>query len=159
MKRRHAGIVLILLSVLLICSCNMEPNITAEADRIGGIGIYAAGDVSNKYYESGSYAGFDVVVGENNLIVYNYSRCSTTVDLSGIDPSLGKTTVVISGQISFRYDAYPEMYPSTTNYNISFTYAGKTHSLEMKSRTTGVTSTTISSIKVDGVSYNPGSVR
>lgn len=158
MKSKYAGIILILLTVILICSCNMEPNITAEAARIGTIGILSAGDVSSKYHESGSYAGVDVVVGDNNLIVYNFNKCSTTIDLSGVDPSLGKTTVVINGQISFRYEAYPEIYPSTTNYNITFSYAGKTHSLEMKSRSTGVSSTTISSIKIDGVSYNPGSL-
>jgi len=155
MKSNISCAILILLTVFLICSCNMEPELTAEADRIATVGINSVSDIINKYDKSGHYDGLSVVLGDNDLVVYNFSNCSTTIDLSNLYPSWGTKTVVISGQVSLKFDAYPESYPATMTLNIRYLYGGETHTLEMKVRVTGISSMTASAIKVDGVSYKP----
>lgn len=156
MKAKTITFIMILLAVFLLCSCNMDPELSGDAEKVADVGIQSVTDVVNKYNESGSYSGLTIVAGDNYVLTYNFANCSTTVDLSQY--GLGTKTVVINGQVATRYEAYPEAFPATATYNISFRYDGVTHTMEVKLRMTGVSSGTATNIKIDGKKYKDESM-
>lgn len=151
MKRNIFTFVLILLTALLICSCNMDPELSGDAEKVATVGVHAVSDVMNKYNESGSYPGLTIVEGSNYVLTLNFSNCTTTVDLS--EYGLGTKTVTIDNQVVLKYEAYPELYPASQTFNIKFQYDGSSHTMEMKIRMTGVSSGTVTGIKIDGKKY------
>lgn len=151
MKTKPITYILILLTVLMLCACNMDPELSGDAEKIADVGVNSVTDVVNKYNESGSYPGLTIVAGDNYVLTYNFSNCSTTVDLSKY--GMGTKTVILNGQVSTRYEAYPEVYPATAKYNITFRFDGTTHTMELQMRMTGVSSGSVSNIKIDGKRY------
>ena len=158
MKSKTIAIIMILLASIMVCSCNMDPEISGDAEKTLRVGMGAVEYIMNKYQTDGSYPGLNIVAGDNYVMVLNFSNCSATLDLSAIDPSLGTKTVVVNGQVSYKFEAYPESYPSTMTFNISFSYGGSFHTLEMKVRATGVSSMSATNIKVDGKKYRDESI-
>ncbi len=143
-------VILLLITVLTICSCKLEPELSGEAEVVAQVGTKAATSISNVYNENGSYDGLTVTY-YGNSVYFNYSDASIELDLS--DVSLGTKTVTINGQSIINYEDYPSIYPATQTFNISFEYDGIEHTLEAKVRVTGVSSISVTGIKVDGTSY------
>ena len=157
MNRRRIVIILIFVAIALICSCKSEPELSGEADRVASVGLVASSSILDKYSETGSYSGVSMRVS-GNTICYSLSDASITIDLSIVEASMGTHTIKVDGEVVYTYEAYPATYPYSVSYNIRFTYAGKNHTLEIKGKWTGVSSTTVSLLKVDGKSYDPSSL-
>lgn len=158
MRTKTLAIILILLSLFLVCSCKTEPEVSGEAEITLKVGVSAFADIITKWQEDGSYPGLNVVLGDNYVMVLNFTNCSTTLDLSSVDPSLGTKTVTINGQVSYKYEEYPEAYPVTMTYNISFQFGGAPHTLEANIRATGVSTMKATNIKIDGKKYKDESI-
>lgn len=150
------------MGLLFFVACNSDPSpgssllpeTNSEVKRIVLIGINSALDAMEKYDYYGSYSGMTKSLG-TDTVVYHYSHVVDNVDLSMVDTSLGTKTVTMSGQVSFKFDNLPSSYPCTIEYNISFEIMGSSHTLEQRKKSTGVSSQTVSYLKVDGVQYNP----
>lgn len=141
---------LVLILVCLLVSCTQEPPVlTNEADCIAAVGIHAV----NEIIKDGNLKGYTKTILER-ANYHNMSNVSITVDLGSINSKWGTQTVVVSGQLSVVYDEeYPSEYPRTTTYNISYSYMGVKHTLELKIRATGISSSQYNVLKVDGVEY------
>ena len=148
-------IILTLIASVAFCSCILEPRtnkLTHEADIIATVGFKTEGQIATEYNNNGSYTGVSKS-STYGSVYYNYSGASATVDCS--DFGLGTIPVSLSGQVKITYENYPDMYPLSWTYNLSYTYLNKQHTLECKTRSTGVSSTTTLLLKIDGIEYDP----
>ena len=154
MFKHGIAIVLILVALVLVCSCKSEPEMTKDVERVASVGLVSSSSIVDRYAETGSYTGVSHRVGDN-AICYTLSNASITIDLSSIEATMGTHTITVSGEIVYDYEAYSATYAYSVSYNVRFAYAGKDHTLEIKGRWTGVSSTKVSLLKVDGTSYDP----
>ena len=148
MKTRTT-IVFLILAVLLICSCKMEPQLSDEDYTVAKVGIRTESQIANSYNKNGSYSGVSQSSTGNGTVYYNYSGATASVDCS--DLGLGTISVRLTGQVRCTFTNYPSMYPNIYTYNISFTYSGKSHTLEYEVKYTGISSSEITRLKVDGI--------
>ena len=154
MLKRITVLLIILFSLFVVCSCKQEPDLTEEAEKIATVGLRSSIEIMNVYNETGSYTGVSTRIS-GSTICFSFSNASITLDFSDMDSSIGIQTVKVNGEVVFSYEALPATYPYSVTYNLSYTYAGKNHTLEIKGRFTGVSSSTVSLLKVDGKSYDP----
>ena len=154
MFKRGTFIVLILIALLLVCSCKNEPEPNHEVEKIAGAGVLASVDIISQYSETGSYTGVSLKTTDNTAC-FSFTNATVSTDLSSIDASMGTHTIKVNGEVVYTYEAYPATYPFSLSYNISFSYAGSNHTLELKGRATGVSTQSFSLLKVDGKSYDP----
>ena len=148
MKKRTIPI-FIILALLMICSCKMEPKLSDEAYTVAKVGIRTEDQIANSYYKNGSYSGVSQTSTGTGTVYYNYNNANASVDCS--DLGLGMISVRLTGQVRAMFPNYPSMYPNIYTYNISYTYLGKSHTLEYEIKYTGASTSEITRLKVDGV--------
>lgn len=152
MKTRVLTIMLTFLIVLAFCSCKTEPELTNEATTIAKVGIRTESQIAYSFQSNGSYSGVSQSSTGTGTVYYLYSNATASVNCS--DFGLGTITVRLSGQVRAAFPNYPNMYPNIYTYDISYTYLGKTHTLEYETKTTGVSTSETTRLKIDGVEYN-----
>ena len=137
--------------VFMFFSCKMEPEpeLSDEAYIVARVGIRTESQIANSYINNGSYSGVSQSSTGTGTVYYYYNNASASVDCS--DMGLGTITVKLSGQVKVTFPNYPSMYPNIYTYDISYTYLGNRHTLEYEIKETGVSSSEITRLKVDGV--------
>lgn len=155
MLKRGTVIVLILVALLLVCSCKSEPELTETEEKTAAVGIYSAGAIIEQYIENGSYTGVSVKLSDDKTTgVFSFKNASVSVNLSSLDATWGTQTITVNGEVVMKYEAYPAEYPRSMTFNVSYVFGGKTHTLEVKDRETGVSSEQITFFKFDGKEYD-----
>lgn len=151
MKTRLLTIVIFFLIVVVICSCKTEPELSDEATTIAKVGLRTEDQIAYSFQNNGSYSGVSQSSTGTGTVYYLYNNATASVDCS--DLGLGTITVKLSGQVRASFPNYPSMYPNIYTYDISYSYLGKTHTLEYEINSTGVSSSETTRLKIDGTNY------
>ena len=149
MMKTRVAITIILLALFMVCSCKMEPKLSDEEYTVARVGIRTESQIANNFNKNGSYSGVYQTSTGNGTVYYNYNNATAIVDCS--DLGLGTISVRLTGQVRCTFPDYPSMYPNIYTYNISYTYSGKSHTLEYEVKYTGASSSEITRLKVDGI--------
>ena len=142
-------IIFIILTLFMVCSCKIEPQLSDEDYKVARVGIRTESQIANSFNKNGSYSGVSQSSTGNGTVYYNYNNATASVDCS--DLGLGTISVRLTGQVRCSFPDYPSMYPNIYTYNISYTYSGRSHALEYEVRYTGASSSEITHLKVDGI--------
>lgn len=160
MFKRFTVVLVIIIAIVSLCSCKSEPELSEKDEKVATVGLYALAETLGQYSENDSYKGVSFVISQDNSTgVFSFNNVSIPTNLTEIDSSWGTQTILLNGELVLKYEAPPASYPRTATINISFTFGGKTHTMEVIEKETGISSRKITYFKFDGTEYPASTIQ